>query len=345
MNPTFSIIIPGYNRPGPLRHTLRSAALAAARLPAGGVEIILVDDGSTPPLPEQIADFDPGHPLVHLRQANAGSIQARLHGLRAARGEFVLFLDSDDLIHPEKLSAHLALARARDAAITYDDMALARLTADNAAEYQPQPGPGLATVDTVPELVIRVQPLPHVIVYRRDYLLRALSKPLVPPVRAMDAAGDAWLYYCLCTYPARIAKLDRALTAIGPHESTRYSHHWEKLGVAALLVAEAFQAACPRSDETREARVVVGEVAFDSWRRLPHDFSPAFAKRLLNLWKNAPRNRLIPPGGARFTLLARCVGPVAAGRILRRLFGQPYAACRTLDETAITRLLADHGIE
>ena len=70
--------------------------------------------------------------------------------------------------------------------------------------------------------------------YRRAYLLSPLATPVVPGERRFDPAGDVWLYYNLCTNPARIHKVDAPLAAAGVHTEQRYSHHWEKLGVAAL---------------------------------------------------------------------------------------------------------------
>jgi len=339
MSPVFSIVIPGFNRPGPLKYTLRSAAAAAARLPAGDVEIVLVDDGSSPPLVEQLAGFDASHAIIHLRQRNQGSIVARLAGFSAARGDFVLFLDSDDLIHPDKLVLHLQAARRETADITYDDMADAKLGPDFSAVFQA--GTRLGAAANTHDLLLRVQPPPHGPIFRRDFLQRALAgpAPLVPPDRRVDAAGDVWLYYNLITFPARIAKVDAPLTAIGPHEETRYSVHWEKLGAASLRVAEAFQQACSETEVTLPARRAVGEVAFLSWRRLPHDFHPAYSARLLRVWRRSPKGPVSALGGGGFSMLARLVGPVVAGAILRRLRGNSYATCRTLDDEALGRLL------
>ncbi|MBC8039398.1 MAG: glycosyltransferase family 2 protein [Opitutaceae bacterium] len=342
MTPLVSIIIPGYNRPGPLRYTLRSAARAADALAPASVEIIIVDDGSVPPLEEQLAGFDPGYPVVHLHQPNQGSIIARLTGLNASRGERILFLDSDDLIHPEKLTRHLDVAGREDADITYDDMAVATLGTGFTSNFEK--GPSLPACTTSHELFLRIQPAPHNPVYRRAYLVRALVNPLVKPERRMDPSGDVWLYYNLAHLPARIAKIDASLTAAGPHEDARYSQHWEKLGVASLLVAESFQRACPHSEPTHAARKLAGEVAFSSWRRLPADYHTEFALRHLALWRLAPHGSVDALGGRFFVITARLLGPVFAGKLLKRIFGHTYASCRTLNDAELMRLMHDHGI-
>lgn len=335
-SPAFSVVIPGFNRIEPLKFTLRSAVAAAERLP-GEVEIILVDDGSSPALDDSLKSFSLGRPVIHLRQPNQGSIVARQTGLARATGDCVLFLDSDDLIHPEKLAAHWQAQQDEPVDLIYDDMALAHLGADYSASYSP--GPTLAPTADSLELLLRVQPAPHGPSYRRSWLLAALKHPLVPARRPMDPAGDVWLYYNLLPSAARIRKLPLPLTAAGPHEDVRYSQHWEKLGAAALLIAEAFMARCPAGPSNEAARRAVGEAAFHSWRRLPRDFHAGYTRRLLAIWRAAPHGPSHRLGGAGFAALANVLGPELAGKILRRR-NPAYATCRTLDDSQVEHLFA-----
>jgi len=69
-------------------------------------EIIVVDDGSTDDTAEIAQRY--GSPVRCIRQNNAGQSAARNHGVRASRGEFLSFLDCDDLIHPKKIERQLA---------------------------------------------------------------------------------------------------------------------------------------------------------------------------------------------------------------------------------------------
>jgi len=338
MPPIFSIIIPGYNRVEPLKYTLRSTVEAAARLPEGAVEIILVDDGSVPPLSEQLSDFDPGHPVLHLRQSNQGSIASRLAGLAIAQGDYVLFLDSDDLICPEKLTQHGETARREIADVSYDDMAIATLHSDWTIQYRP--GSQLPECSDPAVFFLRIQPVPHNPIYRRTYLQRSLQSLIVPADRSFDASGDVWLYYNLAVHPAKIAKVKAALTAVGPHEENRYSSHWEELCLASLRLSEAFFKNCPPTSATLPARITAGESAFESWRRLPYDLDPRISARILNLWKRAPKRRDARLGGKKFSALARWVSPVIAGRILKRFSGKTYAACRTMSEDQLHKLLS-----
>ena len=331
MKPIFSVIIPAFNRLEPLRATLRSALAAAAPL-APAVEIIVVDDGSESPL---ATHFTPQALVRFIPQPNLGSIVARQTGLRAATGEYVLFLDSDDYIHPQKLLRHAAALAAEQADIAYDDMARAILQPDQTLAFAP--ATVLPRTTDCLEFLLRIQPAPHGPSYRRSYLDRALNPPLIPSQRAFDASGDVWLYYNLLLTPARLTKIDAALTATGVHEEDRYSRHWEKLGLASLLIAESFFLHCPGDAATQAARSKVGEIAFHSYRRLPRDYRPDYAARLLRLWAQSPRGPLTKLGGRKFVLLARLLGPARAARWLRRC-NAPYASCRTLDDASLQQL-------
>ncbi|NLE65760.1 MAG: glycosyltransferase [Elusimicrobia bacterium] len=84
-----SVVVPAYNAAGTIGENLK--ALLCQTYP-GSVEIIVVDDGSTDGTSEAVSRF----PSVRcLRQENAGPASARNRGAEAARGEIVLFTDSD----------------------------------------------------------------------------------------------------------------------------------------------------------------------------------------------------------------------------------------------------------
>ena len=334
--PVASIIIPAYNRTGPLAATLASAYRACHRL-GEPAEIILVDDGSTPPLATLLP---PDLLLRIIPQANQGSIVARATGLASARGEYVLFLDSDDLVADEKILRHVAALRQDTALVaSYDDVGALADPANPASPIHTTQH--LAVAPGLPELLLRVQPPPHGCVFRRAFLCRALARPIIAPDRSLDAVGDIWLYYNLALFPGPVTKVDAPLSLIGIHDLERYSQSWERLGCAALRLVERFMAATAASTEsaTHRARLLAGEVAFSSWRRLPRDFSPEFSRRQLALWRQAPRGALDRLGGPLFHTLALLFGPANAGRLLRLRNGT-YASCRTVDDTTLARLLS-----
>lgn len=103
-----SIIVPVHNRGGMLREAVGSA-LAQTYRP---IEIIIVDDGSTDDTPQVIAALAAEHPEVRsTRRENGGPGLARETGRQLAEGEFIQYLDSDDLLMPHKLELQVAALR------------------------------------------------------------------------------------------------------------------------------------------------------------------------------------------------------------------------------------------
>jgi glycosyltransferase involved in cell wall biosynthesis len=97
-----SCVVPVFNGERYLREALDSI-LAQTYQP---LELIVVDDGSTDGTATLAAGY--GERIRYLWQANAGEASARNRGLSAAQGEFIAFLDADDLWHPEKLTRQVA---------------------------------------------------------------------------------------------------------------------------------------------------------------------------------------------------------------------------------------------
>jgi glycosyltransferase involved in cell wall biosynthesis len=102
-----SCIVPVYNGERYLAQALASI-LAQTYVP---IEIIVVDDGSTDGTPDVVRQF--GDAVRYVRQDNAGPATARNHGLGLTRGEFVAFLDADDLWTPDKLERQVGALNAR----------------------------------------------------------------------------------------------------------------------------------------------------------------------------------------------------------------------------------------
>jgi CTP:molybdopterin cytidylyltransferase MocA len=106
--PLVSVVIPVYNGARYVWAAIES--VLAQRSGRAAIECIVVNDGSTDDSAAVIASF--GDRVVAIRQANAGVAAARNAGLRAARGEFVAFLDQDDWWLPEKIERQMERALA-----------------------------------------------------------------------------------------------------------------------------------------------------------------------------------------------------------------------------------------
>ena len=120
MAPAVSVIIPTYNR----AHCIGDAINSVLRQSFQDFEFIVVDDGSTDDTSDVLGTY--GNRITLIRQANAGVSSARHTGVRAARGEWVAFLDSDDTWDTDKLKTQIedvqknpeAVAHIMDAAFT-----------------------------------------------------------------------------------------------------------------------------------------------------------------------------------------------------------------------------------
>lgn len=106
-----SVVIPAYNAERFLERTLRSAA--AQTHPT--LEIIVVDDGSTDTTRDiavKAAEADERIKVISV--ANGGVARARNTGIEHARGDYVAFLDADDLWHPTKIALQVAALEAAE---------------------------------------------------------------------------------------------------------------------------------------------------------------------------------------------------------------------------------------
>jgi glycosyltransferase involved in cell wall biosynthesis len=96
--PEVSVIIPAHNAGHCIRETIESVQKQTLR----GIEIILIDDGSTDSTAELFPEFS-ANGVICLSQLQSGASAARNLGLEFATGDYIQFLDADDLLHPEKL--------------------------------------------------------------------------------------------------------------------------------------------------------------------------------------------------------------------------------------------------
>jgi hypothetical protein len=112
-----STIIPVHNRVALLREAVASVRAQTYR----PIEIIIVDDGSTDETGRQTEALAESYPEVRaIHRRNGGPGAARETGRLAARGEFIQYLDSDDLLLPTKFDHQVAgLRQCSDCAVSY----------------------------------------------------------------------------------------------------------------------------------------------------------------------------------------------------------------------------------
>lgn len=102
-----SIITPVYNGARYIRDTI-SSVLAQTFT---DYEMIIIDDGSTDHTAEMVRECVKQAPdkIRYLHQTNGGPANARNHGIRESKGEYIAFLDADDLWLPDRLKKSVAL--------------------------------------------------------------------------------------------------------------------------------------------------------------------------------------------------------------------------------------------
>ena len=97
--PFFSVVIPTYNRAGFIEQTINSVL----RQTFSDFEVIVVDDGSKDNTREVVAAIRDSRVFYHYKE-NEERAAARNMGVRLARGKYVTFLDSDDLLYENHLA-------------------------------------------------------------------------------------------------------------------------------------------------------------------------------------------------------------------------------------------------
>jgi len=115
--PKVSIIIPAYNS-GKFIHVLLDSLVQQTNK---NFELIVVDDGSTDDTSKVVLDYQSSQqlPVKLIQQVNSGVSSARNAGLDNARGEFCLFIDSDDFVDNHFIEKLLARQSETDADIVY----------------------------------------------------------------------------------------------------------------------------------------------------------------------------------------------------------------------------------
>jgi glycosyltransferase involved in cell wall biosynthesis len=111
---SIDVVIATYNRRELLIEALQG--LARQTLAPSAFAVIVVDDGSAPPVRSALLQLSLPYDLTILEQPNLGAAAARHHGIVHARGEVIVILDDDMRVPPELLAEHLA-AHARGATL------------------------------------------------------------------------------------------------------------------------------------------------------------------------------------------------------------------------------------
>ncbi|MBZ0156709.1 MAG: glycosyltransferase family 2 protein [Alphaproteobacteria bacterium] len=106
-DPLVSVIVPAYNCARYITDAIESVLEQTYR----NTEIVVVNDGSTDNLKEVLLPYRERGQIRYLYQNNSGPSTARNKGMEVSRGEYLSFLDADDLFHPEHIESVVAFMR------------------------------------------------------------------------------------------------------------------------------------------------------------------------------------------------------------------------------------------
>jgi GT2 family glycosyltransferase len=135
MQPTVSVVLPTYNRAKTIAKSIESVLNQTFQ----NFELLIINDGSTDDTDQVLAGFE-SHPQIRIiRSHHVGCAAARNLGVRASRGQWIAFQDSDDLWLPQKLSVAIeSLHAARpEVGVFYSDML--RIDSDGTSTYHHSP--------------------------------------------------------------------------------------------------------------------------------------------------------------------------------------------------------------
>ncbi len=96
----FSIVVPVYNRPDEVSDLLESLAVQTDK----GFEVVIVEDGSTIKCEEQARKYSGACSLQYFYKDNEGRSPARNYGIERAKGDFLIFVDSDCILPPDYIA-------------------------------------------------------------------------------------------------------------------------------------------------------------------------------------------------------------------------------------------------
>ncbi len=309
-----STVIPVFNRGWMAGDAVRSV-LAQTYRP---IEIILVDDGSTDDTWDRLREWEHAQPEIvrAVRRENGGPGLARETGRRLARGEFIQYLDSDDLLLPRKFEAQVAaLISHPECDIAYGQSRL--IGADGAKLREPSKWTGRSFERLFPALLVDRWWHTHTPLYRRELCDR------IGPWRA--SRPEDW------DYDARAGALGARLVFVPETLSCQRYHEGHRITGAAVesyLPQEA--EFLPRLlDCARRAGVPCdapemrhfARWAFALARRVGAMGLSAAADALLGLSAKAGGETR---GGRMVRRLARAVGWRAAGRLCLLLERAPF---------------------
>ncbi len=292
-----SVVVPTHNRSDWLRVTLRTVLWQQDV----DLEAIVVDDGSTDDTAQTVADLGVGRVRLLHHEIPRGVSAARNHGAAEAQGEWVAFIDDDDLWAPDKLARQVEAAVATDSTWVYTGSVHIDEHARVVGGIPPPPP------EAVTRLISRYNVIPgggSNVIVRRDELERVGPFDLRLKntedwemwIRLAGQGPPAWVREPLMAYRVHSANASLDIEAIFAGVSLIERRHGTRVdrGVLHRWIAES----CLRNGQRTEAleHMILAAVRGQS-RNVIDDLFVILRRRLdrYGLWSPTSDSRLQHP--------------------------------------------------
>ena len=224
-----SVIIPHHNRSQFLGSAIDSI-LAQTLQPA---EIVIVDDASSPAHLAALDRFR-AHARIIAMPENVGAAKARTKGVDEARGEFIAFLDDDDLWYPHKLELQYGLIRA--------DPSLEAIAGSMTIRYR-NGLPDVLLRSHSPEIITLKTALAGTPALFQTLLIRSNAMrrlmPLDSSFRVLDDR-DFWIRFAAAGFRARY--LAEPAAYLNRDEAPRLTGNWKRMLDESLRIVDKHEA-------------------------------------------------------------------------------------------------------
>jgi glycosyltransferase involved in cell wall biosynthesis len=220
VSPQVSVIIPTYNGATWIKATIESALQQSY----ANLEIIVVDDGSQDSTPDILGNF--GARIRVLRTAHAGVGGARNAAIEHARGQYLAFLDHDDLWAEEKISRQVEyLERHPQVVVVYTDADEFDDAGTHAKSFF-RKFPDLASgVDIAEAMVLRrAVPLMSTVMVRAHFL----RERNIRFHQGASGVDDVWLLLAIYLSGGAFAALDERLAKRRLHTANLSANHFNR---------------------------------------------------------------------------------------------------------------------
>ncbi len=302
-----SVIIPVFNR----TDFLEAALLSVIDQTIEDWEVIVVDDGSEPGCANEIESLTKIDERIRLvKQENSGVGLARRHGLEVSKGEFIQFLDSDDLLLPEKFALQLAaLEKNPNCGIAYGITRL--IDSDGTLLKEPYKWTAEVHQQLFPKLLVDRWWNTQTPLYRREICERA--GPWINLAMSEDWEFEARI----AGMGVELVHVAEVVCATRQHEAIRLTGQKENAGelAARVCLLESLWSNAEKVELTKDS----GEMrhfsrwAFFTARRCGHFGLDSLAERSFQVAVNSALR--IPNDFRIFKLLTKIVGWRGAARV------------------------------